>query len=46
MLQSDGDSSAEILSQMRNLIGNLEKKGICHILVNDGTIESWVHVND
>ena len=35
-----------ILSQMRNLIGNLEKKGICHILVNDGTIESWVHVND
>jgi len=31
---------------MRNLIGNLEKKGICHILVNDGTIESWVHVND
>lgn len=30
------DSS--VLSQMRNLIGNLEKKGICHILVNDGVL--------
>lgn len=30
------------LSQIRGLIGNLEKKGVCHILVNDGTIESWV----
>ena len=35
-----------VLSQMRNLIGNLEKKGICHILVNDGVIESWVTVDD
>lgn len=35
-----------VLSQIRNLIGNLEKKGICHILVNDGIIESWVHVDD
>lgn len=33
---------ASILYQMRNLIRNLEKKGICHILVNEGTIESWV----
>lgn len=31
-----------VLSQIRNLIGNLEKMGICHILVNDGTISSWV----
>lgn len=38
------DSS--ILSQMRNLIGNLEKKGICHILVNDGVIESWVNIDE
>lgn len=38
------DSS--VLSQMRNLIGNLEKKGICHILVNDGVIESWVNVDE
>ena len=37
------DSS--VLSQMRNLIGNLEKKGICHILVNDGVIESWVNID-
>ena len=35
-----------VLSQMRSLIGNLEKKGICHILVNDGVIESWVRVDD
>jgi len=27
------------------LIGNLEKKGICHILVNDETIKSWVDIN-
>lgn len=30
------------LSKVRGLISNLEKKGVCHILVNDGTIESWV----
>jgi hypothetical protein len=35
-----------VLSQMRSLIGNLEKKGICHILVNDGVIESWVSIDD
>lgn len=33
-----------VLTQMRNLIGNLEKKGICHILVNDGVISSWVFI--
>ena len=38
------DSS--VLSQMKHLIGNLEKKGICHILVNDGVIESWVNVDE
>ena len=31
-----------MLVQIRNLIGNMEKKGLCHILVNDGTIKSWV----
>ena len=31
-----------VLTQIRNLIGNLEKKGICHVLVNDETIKSWV----
>jgi DNA-binding winged helix-turn-helix (wHTH) protein len=28
------------------LIGNLEKKGICHILVNDDVIKSWVNINE
>ena len=30
------------LSLIKNLIGNLERLGIVHILVNDGTIKSWV----
>lgn len=30
------------LIQIRNLINTLARKGICHILVNDGVIESWV----
>lgn len=34
-----------VLNQIRNLIGNLEKKGICHILVNEGTIKSWVDID-
>lgn len=33
------------LSLIKNLIGNLEKKGICHILVNDDKIKSWVDIN-
>lgn len=28
------------------LISNLEKKGICHMLVNDERIRSWVVIND
>lgn len=28
------------------LIGNLEKKGICHMLVNDERIRSWVVIED
>ncbi len=35
-----------VLNSIRNLIGNLEKKGICHILVNDGVINSWVTIDD
>lgn len=34
------------LSKIRGPISNLEKKGVCHILVNDGTIESWVIDDD
>lgn len=30
------------LSLIKNLIGNLERLGIVHILVNDKTITSWV----
>lgn len=33
------------LAHIVNLIGNLEKKGICHILVNDETIKSWVDID-
>lgn len=34
--------NGSVLSQMKGLINNIEKKGICHILVNDGVITSWV----
>ena len=37
--------SKSTLSHIKNLIGNLEKKGICHILVNDGKIVSWVDID-
>lgn len=33
------------LTHIVNLIGNLEKKGICHILVNDEAIQSWVNID-
>lgn len=34
------------LSHIKNLIGNREKKGICHVLINDGKIASWVNVDE
>ncbi len=34
-----------VLSEITNLIGNSEKKGICHMLVNDGKIK-WVYNDD
>ena len=34
--------SKSMLCNIRNLIGISEVKGICHILVSDGTIPSWV----
>lgn len=37
--------SKSCLMQITNLIGNLEKKGICHVLVNDETIKSWVKID-
>ena len=33
------------LMNIAGLIGNLEKKGICHILVNDDKIKSWVNID-
>lgn len=34
------------LYNISGLIGILEQKGICHILVNDGRIKSWVNMYD
>lgn len=34
------------LMNIAGLIGNLEKKGICHILVNDDVIKSWVNIDE
>lgn len=34
------------LMNVIGLIGNLEKKGICHILVNDEKIKSWVDIDE
>lgn len=37
--------SKSALINVVGLIGNLEKKGICHILVNDEKIKSWVDID-
>lgn len=34
------------LVNILGMIGNLEKKGICHILVNDDVIKSWVSIDE
>ncbi|MBD5534861.1 MAG: hypothetical protein HDQ99_04255 [Lachnospiraceae bacterium] len=34
------------LMNIVGLIGNLEKKGVCHILVNDEVIKSWVNIDE
>ena len=39
---SDIELSKSKLMLIKNLIGNLERLGIVHILVNDETIKSWV----
>ena len=38
--------SASALINVIGLISNLEKKGICHILVNDDVIKSWVSIDE
>lgn len=40
---SDIQLTKSKLMAIRNLIGNLERLGIVHILVNDQTIKSWVN---
>lgn len=35
-----------VLSRKTNWIGNFQRKGVCHFLVNDGTIEGWVRDDD
>ena len=39
---SDIQLTKSKLMLIKNLIGNLERLGIVHILVNDETIPSWV----
>ena len=38
--------TASRLSNIKNLYGNREKKGLCHMLVNDRLIKSWVNIDD
>ena len=38
--------SKSTLVNIAGLINNLEKKGICHMLVNDERIHSWVTIDD
>ena len=33
------------LKNIDNILGNDTKKGLCHVLVNDGKIKSWVKVD-
>lgn len=35
-----------LLSRLPNWIGASEKKGVCHILVNDGNIKGWVESDE
>lgn len=37
---------ASDLMKISNLIGNAEKKGLCHVLVNDGKIKTWVDIDE
>lgn len=34
------------IDRIKSLMKNVHKKGICHILVNDGTINSWVNIDE
>lgn len=34
------------LMNLRGFIGNAERKGLCHVLVNDKKIKSWVNIDE
>lgn len=34
------------IDRIKSLMKNVHKKGICHIVVNDGTINSWVDIDE
>lgn len=35
-----------IFSKIPNVIGQKEKKGVCHLLINDGTLKGWVNIDE
>ena len=37
---------AVVVNEFSGLISNTVKKGVCHILVNDGYIKSWVNIDE
>ena len=43
---TNADIGKSLLCNIPNLIGGSEKMGVCHILVSDGTLKSWVDVYD
>ena len=43
---ASADVGKSMLCNIPNLIGSSEKMGVCHILVSDGKIKSWVNIHD
>jgi hypothetical protein len=35
-----------VYSQIQHWVGNREKKGVCHMLINDGKLSGWVERNE
>lgn len=35
-----------IFSKIPNVIGQKEKKGVCHLLINDGVLKGWVNIDE
>lgn len=45
MKAQEAQLNSTVLLNIKGLITIEERKGICHILINDGTIKSWVEVD-